>query len=129
MFSLHFEARDTYNVVLMILKTRFWRCYVVPRFRSAELDPRQPGSSRRLPAWYKIEIRNVVKEWIYTSSSRSNCGSCDRTGVVRRSKSNGACSNRLCACVGPRYVKCLRPKKERGEFVEILSNYKKAIYT
>lgn len=33
------------------------------------------------------------------------------------------------ACnVGPRYVKFFRPKKERGELVECLSNYNKAIH-
>ena len=60
-----------------------------------------------------------------TLAPHSNCGSCDRTGIVCCCKQQIGRAH-VCS-MGPKYVKCFRRKKDRMEFVECLSHYNKAI--
>ena len=64
-------------------------------------------------------------ERIFTLAPHSNCGSCDRTGIVCCCKQQIGRAH-VCS-MGPKYLKCFRRKKDRMEFVECLSHYNKAI--
>lgn len=83
----------------MILKTLFWRYFVVPRVRTAELDLRQPWKTvGHFERGTKLRYGTYSKNG-FTPQLHVAIGGCDRAGVVHRSKINGASSNRPCACV------------------------------
>ena len=112
----------------MILKTLFWRYFVVPRVRTAELDLRQPWKAvgdfqRGTKLRYETYSKNGFTPQLHVA-----IGSSDRTGVARRSKINSASSNRPWACVqhGSQVCEVFEAEKGTGVIRRVLEQLQKS---